>query len=79
MPAVVAVEAEEAMGQDAAAKEGSELLLYEARSGLVSASRAGEEGLELLTNDPMEERLLRRPRVVGALCCAFPDDSMGAV
>ena len=78
MPAVVAVEAEEAMGQDAAAKESSELLQGEARSGLVSASRAGQEGLELLTNDPMEERLLRRPRVVGALCCAFPDDSMGA-
>ena len=30
----------------------------------------------LLTDDPMEESLLRRPRVVGVLCCAFPDDSM---
>ena len=43
------------MGQDAAAKKGAELLLDEARSGLVSASGACEEGLDVLPDDLVEQ------------------------
>ncbi len=43
------------MGQDAAAKKGVELLLDEAGSGLLSASRACEEGLEVLAYDLVEK------------------------
>ena len=39
------------MGEDSAANEGPELLLYEAGSGMLSASCACEEGLEVLAND----------------------------
>jgi hypothetical protein len=49
--AVVAVKAEEAVGEDSAANEGTELLLDEAGSGMLSASCACEEGLEVLADD----------------------------
>jgi hypothetical protein len=39
------------MGEDSAANEGTELLLYEAGSGMLAASCAREEGLEVLAND----------------------------
>src|SRR4029450_3908120 len=48
--AVVAAQAQEAVGEDAAAQEGAELLLDEVRSGALASSRAGEEGLELLAD-----------------------------
>ncbi len=47
------------MGQDAAAKKGTELLLDETGSGLLSASRACEEGLEVLAYDLVEQGSLR--------------------
>jgi len=56
VPAVVAVEAEEAMGQDAAAKEGAKLLLDEAGSRLVLASRLREKALEVFSYDLVEKR-----------------------
>ena len=59
MAAVVAVEAEEAMGQDATAKEGAELLLDEAGSRLVLASRLREKALEVLSYDLVEKGAFR--------------------
>jgi hypothetical protein len=47
------MEAQEAMCQDSAAQERAQLLLDEAGSGLVSALRACEEGLEVLSDDPV--------------------------
>ena len=55
MPAVVAVEAEEVMGQDAAAKEGAELLFDEAGSRLVLASRLRKKALEILSYDLVQK------------------------
>ena len=43
------------MGQDAAAKKSTELLLDEAGSGFLSASRVCEEGLEVLAYDLVEQ------------------------
>ncbi len=43
------------MGQDAAAKECAELLLDEAGSGLVSASRFREKALEVLSYDLVQK------------------------
>ncbi len=43
------------MGQDAAAKKSTELLLGEAGSGLVSTPRACEDGLEVLADDLVEQ------------------------
>src|SRR4029453_3580759 len=68
--AVVAVQAQEAVGEDAAAQEGPELLLDEVRRRTLTGSRAGQEGLELLAEDPVAGRLLggaRRVSVVGML------------
>jgi hypothetical protein len=79
VPAVVAVKAKEAVGQHAATKVGAERLLDEARSVLVSRSRAGEEGLELVGDGPMEERLFRRSPGVRALSGACRGSSMGSV
>ena len=39
------------MGEDSAANEGTELLLYEAGSGMRSASCTCKEDLEVLAND----------------------------
>ncbi len=79
MPAVVAVKAKEAVGQDATAKVGAERLLDETRTVLVSRSRAGEEGLELVGDGPMEERLFRRSPGVRAQSGACRGSSMGSV
>ncbi len=46
------------MGQDAAAKKGTELLLDEAGSGLLCASRACEEVLDILPYDLVEQGCL---------------------
>ena len=58
MPAVVAVHAHEAMGQDSAAQEAAELALHEAGHGSIPVLGAGQEGLELLLYDPIEDALL---------------------
>jgi hypothetical protein len=63
VPAVVTVKAKEAVGEHAAAKVGTERLLDEARSVLVSGSRADEECLQLLADGSVEDRLFRRPAV----------------
>jgi hypothetical protein len=58
--------------QHATAKVGPKLLLDEAGSWLVPRSRVSQEGLELLTDDPVQERLLGRSRRVAV--CSFPKD-----
>jgi len=63
LPAVVAVHAQEAEGQDAAAQIGAELLLDEAGSGLAARASVGEEGLEPPLDDAIEDALL------GAVAC----------
>ena len=60
----VAAQAEEAVGEDAAAEEGAELLLDETRNGRLRGSRAGQERLELFTYDAVEKRLLGRSQCV---------------
>ena len=56
--ALVAAQAQEAVGEDAAAQEGAELLLDEVRRWTLPRSRAREEGLELLADDAMQKRVL---------------------
>ncbi len=58
MTARVAVNAQEAVREYAAAEEGAKLLLDEVRGGLLSACGAREETFELLADDSMKERLL---------------------
>jgi hypothetical protein len=55
------VQAEKAMGQDAAAEEGAQLLLDEVGRGVISAPRPEEKGLQLLADDSVQEGLLGRP------------------
>ncbi len=43
------------MRQDAAAKKGTELQLDEARRGLLPATRASEEGLEVVADNLVEQ------------------------
>jgi hypothetical protein len=62
--------------QHAAAKVGAKLLLDEAGGRLVAPSRVSQEGLELLADDPMQERLLGRSRRV-AVCRFAEDRAMG--
>jgi hypothetical protein len=57
--AIVAVKAQEAVGEDAAAEKGAELLLDESWSRTLAYPRPGEEGLELLAHDAVEQRVLR--------------------
>ena len=64
--AFVAVEPEEAVGEDSAAKKGAELLLDETGRRPLAGSCAGQEGLELLAEGSVQEGLLRRSRAVGA-------------
>ena len=59
MAALVAAQAQEAVREDAAAQEGAKLLLDEVRRRALASSSTGQERLELLTDDAMEERLLR--------------------
>ena len=65
--AIVAVQAQEAMGEDAAAQEGMELLLDEAGHGLFASLRARQEGLEFLSDDVVEDALFGAMSRVGAL------------
>jgi hypothetical protein len=66
VPTSVAVQAQEAVGEDAAAEEGAELLLDETRRRPIAVSGAGEEGLELLANGAVQGGLIRRSGVHGA-------------
>ena len=64
--ALVAVQSQEAVGQDAAAKEGAKLLRDEAGRGLIPVARPREEAFQLLADDVVKEGLLRlMPRVLG--------------
>ncbi len=70
MALVIAVNAKEAMGKDAVAQEGADLLLGEAGNDRVFRARGGEEGLELLADHAMKVRLFGRPRSVAGRGCA---------
>jgi hypothetical protein len=59
MTARIAVETEEALGEDAAAQERAKLLLDEVGRGLISAVGTREEALQLLANHLVKKRLLR--------------------
>ena len=64
--AVVAVQSQEAVRQDAAAKECAKLLLDEAGRGLIPMARTREEAFQLLADDLVKEGLLRlMPHVLG--------------
>ena len=65
--AIVAAQAQEAMGEDAAAQEGMELLLDEAGYGLLASLCARQEGLEFLPDDVVEDALFGAMSRVGAL------------
>jgi hypothetical protein len=54
----IAVETQEAVGEYAAGQVGPHLTFDEAGDGSTLAARAGEEGLEVLADDFMEQRLL---------------------
>ncbi len=58
MAAAVAVHAEKALCEDAAVEMGAELALDEARHRCVLLAGADQEGLELLADDLVQERLL---------------------
>ena len=58
MTAVVAVDAQEPMGEDTALEIAPNLAFDEAGDGRAHRSCAGEEGLELGSDDLMEEGLL---------------------
>ncbi len=59
MTTLVAVEAEKAVREHAAAKEGAKLLLDEPWCRLISQCGAREEAFQLLAYDPMKKSLLR--------------------
>jgi len=65
--AIVAVQAQEAMGEDAAAQEGMELLLDEAGHGLLASLCARQEGFEFSLDDVVENALFGAMSRVGAL------------
>jgi hypothetical protein len=65
--AIIAVKAQEAMSENAAAQKGVELLLDEAGHGLLANSRARQERLEFLLDDVVEEALFGAMSCVGAL------------
>ncbi len=67
MATVVATKAQETVREDAATQEGMKLLLDESWGWLFSGPCAGEEGLELLANDAVQQRSLRRSRCVCVL------------
>ncbi len=72
----VAVHTEEPAREHAAAKERANLLLDEARSGLLSVCGAREEAFELLAHDLMKKSLLRLMTLI--LGHEIPDrDRMG--
>ena len=65
--AIIAVQAQEAMGEDAAAQEGMKFLLDEAGHGLLASLRARQEGLEFSLDDVVEDALFGAMSRVGAL------------
>jgi hypothetical protein len=65
--AIVAVQTQEAMGEDAAAQKGVELLLDETGHGMFASLRARQEGLEFLPDDVVEDALFGAMPCVGAL------------
>ena len=76
---IVTVQAQKAMSQDAAAEEGAQLLQDEAGNGLIPALRSGEEGLQLLADDSVQEGPLGRPwRVATFGRCGRGDRSRAA-
>ena len=62
--ALVAAQAKEAVGRDAAAQIGAELVLDEAGRGLATLAGACEKGLELALHGLMEQRVLGMSRFV---------------
>jgi hypothetical protein len=56
--AVVAAQAQKAVGENATAQQGAQFLLDEAEHGMPAFGRAGQGVLELLANRPVEEGLL---------------------
>ncbi len=58
MAAPVAMNSQETVGEHAAVQIGTDLALDEAGDGHVRRSCSGEEGLELVANDFVKERLL---------------------
>ncbi len=63
--AVVAVQAQESVGEDAAAQIGAELVLDEAGRRLIALASAREKGFELVANGLVEQRAFGTPRLVG--------------
>ncbi len=61
--AIVAVQAQETMGEDAAAQEGMKLLLDEAGYGPFASLRARQEDPEFLLDDVVEDALFGGCRV----------------
>jgi hypothetical protein len=65
--ALVAVHADEALGEDAAAEESPELALDEAGHRALAGLRAGEEGLEFRLDHAVQDALLRPAAGVAVL------------
>jgi hypothetical protein len=68
--AAIAVDPDETSGEHAAVEVGTQLSLHESRDGCTLLTSPGEERLELLANDFVEQRLLRLVALV--LCHADP-------
>jgi len=62
--AFVAAEAGETAREDAAREELAELTLDEERQAVAGGSRVGEEALEMLAKDAVEDAVLQSPRLV---------------
>jgi hypothetical protein len=65
--AIVAVQAQETMGEDATAQEGMKLLFDEAGHGLFARLCACQKGFEFLPDDVVEDALFGAMSCVGAL------------
>ncbi len=77
--AVVAVQAQEPVLEDAAAQVGAELLQDEAGDRLVPLAGALQEGLELVAHGPVQQRVLGRARFVLADSVCGPGRTRGPV
>jgi len=62
--AFVAVQPQEAVGQDAAAKVGAQLVFNEVGCGLAAFARPEQEGLDLVANGLVQQRRPGRARLV---------------
>ncbi len=56
------------MGEHTALEGGTELALHEAGDGVMVLAGSGEEGLEVLANGLVQQRLLRAAGRVGKRC-----------